>query len=152
MNAKRITRILSITGAVPVTMVAGWVSYWHTVHVVASHGQDAITAHIMPLSVEGMMIVSAVALVSNPKQHLPKIAFLAGVLAVLGANIASVPSPDPISMIVATWPALALVITSKMLLALFIKPAPARRTARTVTKKATTTPTPRTRKAPTTTK
>lgn len=42
--------------------IAAWVSYWHMVEVATAHGEGTVAAHLLPLSVDGLVIVSAVSL------------------------------------------------------------------------------------------
>lgn len=39
-------------------LVAGWTSYWHLVEVALDGGADAVTAHLLPLTVDVMMALA----------------------------------------------------------------------------------------------
>jgi hypothetical protein len=39
-------------------LVAGWTSYWHLVEVAVDGGADAVTAHLLPLTVDVMMALA----------------------------------------------------------------------------------------------
>lgn len=43
--------------------IAAWVSYWHMAGVAARYGEDSVSAHLLPLSVDGLVIVASVSLV-----------------------------------------------------------------------------------------
>ena len=43
--------------------IAAWVSYWHMVSVAERHGETPTSAHLVPLSVDGLVIVASVCLV-----------------------------------------------------------------------------------------
>lgn len=43
--------------------IAAWVSYWHMAGVAARYGEAADAAHLLPLSVDGLIIVASVSLV-----------------------------------------------------------------------------------------
>jgi hypothetical protein len=43
--------------------IAAWVSYWHMVSVAARNGESASSAHLLPLSVDGLVVVASVSLV-----------------------------------------------------------------------------------------
>lgn len=43
--------------------IAAWVSYWHMVEVAARHGESAASARLVPLSVDGLVVVASVCLV-----------------------------------------------------------------------------------------
>lgn len=124
--AARITRYFRseaghrITRRVPAAVVfavAAYQSYWHTVEVTHRAGESAVTAHIMPLSVDGLMIVAA-RYITEAKtmwgKALSFVAFLAGMAATGAANYLAA-DPNPFARAVALWPAIALVLTAAML-------------------------------------
>ena len=39
-------------------LVAGWTSYWHLVEVAVDGGADAVTSHLLPLTVDVMMALA----------------------------------------------------------------------------------------------
>ncbi len=43
--------------------IAAWVSYWHMVAVCDRYGEDTVAAHLIPLSVDGLVVVTSVYLV-----------------------------------------------------------------------------------------
>lgn len=43
--------------------IAAWVSYWHMVAVVTRTGETGTSAHLLPLSVDGLVVVASVSLV-----------------------------------------------------------------------------------------
>jgi DNA-binding transcriptional ArsR family regulator len=46
-----------------IAAIAAWVSYWHMVSVVARNGESTTSAHLLPLSVDGLVVVASVSLV-----------------------------------------------------------------------------------------
>ena len=105
----------TIPGAV-VFGVAAWQSYWHTVEVATRYG-EATSAYVMPLSVDGLMVVAARYITharSRTGRVLSFAGFILGVAATVGANVMAA-DPNPISRVVAVWPALAMTITAGML-------------------------------------
>jgi hypothetical protein len=126
-KARRMLRVFAIAGGVPVTLVAGYASYFHTVALACAHGQSQSTAHLMPVAIDGLMIVAAVAVIAHRNAWLPKIAFGAGALLTLGANVLSVHTPDPVAYVIAGTPALALLLSAELLLRLCLPAAPKRR-------------------------
>jgi peptidoglycan/LPS O-acetylase OafA/YrhL len=98
--------------------VAAYQSYWHTVDVVARAGEgDHGVAHIMALSVDGLMMVAARYITHAPSRLGKAVAFVAfilGVAATLGTNMAAA-DPNMFSRVVAVWPAVALIGTAAML-------------------------------------
>jgi hypothetical protein len=43
--------------------IAAWVSYWHMVEVARTHGESVTSAHLIPLSVDGLIVVTSICLV-----------------------------------------------------------------------------------------
>ena len=65
MNVTRITRNLS---AAAVAGIAGYASYWHQVHVASMAGERDDLAHLLPFSVDGLLVVASVAMVDARTQ------------------------------------------------------------------------------------
>jgi hypothetical protein len=42
--------------------IAAWVSYWHMVDVALAHGESPVAAHLLPISVDGLVAVAALTL------------------------------------------------------------------------------------------
>lgn len=53
-------RVVSTIG---VAFASGWLSYWHMAATVSQHGEAGGSQYIWPLSVDGLMTISAIALV-----------------------------------------------------------------------------------------
>jgi hypothetical protein len=61
-----VSKWLSVARVVGTSVVAGiaaWVSYWHMAGVARRYGEDGASAHLIPLSVDGLVIVASVCLV-----------------------------------------------------------------------------------------
>lgn len=43
--------------------IAAWVSYWHMVAVCERYGEDTVAAHLIPLSVDGLVVITSIYLV-----------------------------------------------------------------------------------------
>lgn len=54
---------LSVLASGAVASVAAWVSYWHMAAVAARYGETWSAAHLIPLSVDGLIVVASVCLV-----------------------------------------------------------------------------------------
>lgn len=126
--------ILARVGMLPVVAVAAWTSYWHMVEVATDAGEQAFTAHILPLSVDGLMLTASVVLKSAKTRRAKTVssfALLFGFLASGAANwLASNPALE--SRVVGLWPALALLVAVELLLhtnRATVRTAPARRPA-----------------------
>lgn len=57
LSSVRIAATASIAG------IAAWVSYWHMVAVAAKYGEQGVSAFLVPLSVDGLVVVASVSLV-----------------------------------------------------------------------------------------
>jgi hypothetical protein len=52
-----------IAATVIIASIATWVSYWHMAAVAATYGENPTTAHLLPISVDGLIIVASISLV-----------------------------------------------------------------------------------------
>jgi len=43
--------------------IAGWVSYWHMVAVAAKYGESGASPYLLPVSVDGLIVVASICLV-----------------------------------------------------------------------------------------
>jgi hypothetical protein len=104
--------------ALAVFGVAAYQSYWHTVEVVARAGEGGHgVAHIMAISVDGLMIVASRYITASKTRSgkvLSAVGFVLGMLATLGSNLAAADA-NPLSRAVAVWPAVALIATACIL-------------------------------------
>ncbi|MEU7876142.1 DUF2637 domain-containing protein [Dactylosporangium sp. NPDC049140] len=102
-----------------VATIAAWSSWSHMVHVALRYGERPEVAYVLPISVDGMLIVASAAMVED-KRHghrvrwSARVAFVAGVAASVAANIAAA-QPTVGARIVAAWPAVAMLLVVEML-------------------------------------
>ena len=54
---------IRIASTAIVAMIAAWVSYWHMAGVAAKYGETYISAHMIPFSVDGLIVVASISLV-----------------------------------------------------------------------------------------
>lgn len=54
---------LRVFATVAIAGIAAWVSYWHMTGVVAKYGETGATPYLLPLSVDGLIVVASVSLV-----------------------------------------------------------------------------------------
>ena len=116
MNPTRTGRNLS---TVAVASIAAWSSWSHMVHVALRFGERPEVAYVLPISVDGMLIVASTVMVDDQRAGRPvrwsaRIAFLAGVTASVAANITAA-QPTLGARIVAAWPAVALLLVVEIL-------------------------------------
>jgi hypothetical protein len=112
VNARRFA---SLAGTVAVTAIAAVGSYDHQRELALMAGQTPLLATLLPLSVDGMLLVATLALNDGRRSRWSAwLAFLVGVVASLAANVI-VAAPDAISRVVSGWPAVALLLTVEVL-------------------------------------
>ncbi|PWR13461.1 hypothetical protein DKT69_20495, partial [Micromonospora sicca] len=98
-----------------VTVVAAVGSYDHMRTLALKAGQTPFLATVLPLSVDGMILVSTLALGDGRRSRWSAwLAFLVGVAASLAANVL-VADPHPVARVVSAWPAVALLLTVEVL-------------------------------------
>ncbi|MBQ1022769.1 DUF2637 domain-containing protein [Micromonospora sp. C95] len=59
-------KLLAAARLIATTAIAGiaaWVSYWHMVGVAARYGETGLSAYLLPVSVDGLIIVASISLV-----------------------------------------------------------------------------------------
>src|SRR5262245_12656014 len=102
-----------------VALVAAVVSYHHQVKVASAVGEDRFIALILPLSVDGLMVVAAWSIFTAKQAKgdanwWAKLAFAIGIAASVTANVAAA-QPTLGARLVASWPAVALLMTVELL-------------------------------------
>jgi hypothetical protein len=113
------TRVTSTLGAAAVAGIAAWASWTHMVHVALRFGERAEVAYVLPLSVDGLLVVASAAMVDDktagrrPRTS-AKVAFIAGVAASIAANITAA-QPSVGARAVAAWPAVALLLVVELM-------------------------------------
>ena len=113
------TRAVTVGAVLLVATVAAVVSYEH-MREVAERAGEGWRAWLLPLSVDGLVIASSMALLTRRRAGLPGgrlawCALLGGVGASLAANVAAA-EPTATARVVAAWPALAFAVAFELLL------------------------------------
>jgi hypothetical protein len=103
-------RIGYVLGFGTVAGIAAWASYWHQVDLATLAHQPAKLAYALPLSVDGLLVVAAMAMGEDRAKGLrprgwARFAFWLGATVSTVANITStaVHYGDPISIVVSAW-------------------------------------------------
>lgn len=60
---RRALAVLRVVATATIAGIAAWVSYWHMTSVAARYGEGSVSAHLLPLSVDGLVLVASVSLV-----------------------------------------------------------------------------------------
>lgn len=89
-RTRAIMRRVGIVGTAAVWINALWISYFHITELMVRHGQSQASAHQYPIIVDGLMLISSVAIVAYPQATLPRIIFMMGALATVAGNVLSV--------------------------------------------------------------
>jgi hypothetical protein len=85
---------IRLIGTALIAGIAAWVSYWHMVGVVLRYGESADVAYLLPLSVDGLVVVASVSLVE-----------LSGNIRTLTTTLDTPATPPHITAAAATAPA-----------------------------------------------
>ena len=104
-------------------VVAGAISFDHMRELATHHDQSGWKSLAFPISVDGLEIVASLYLVAQrraerPTGWVPWVALFVGTAASLSANVA-VGGADPIGKALAGWPALSMLVSVKLLFAMF---------------------------------
>jgi uncharacterized protein DUF2637 len=104
-----------------VAAVAAVVSYEHAYDLVRGHGETGWTAHLIPLTVDGLIWASSMVMLDSARRgvRVPALArwlLGLGIAATLAANVAHGLGHGPIGAAVAAWPAVALVGSYELLM------------------------------------
>jgi hypothetical protein len=112
------TRRTAIASVLVVAAVAAVVSYAHMQSLAADHG-ERWRSYLIPLSVDGMLVASTLAIVDRRRAGLsagwvPWFGLSLGILASLAANVAAA-RPDGIARVIAAWPPVAFAVAVETL-------------------------------------
>lgn len=119
-------RRTAVASVLLVALVAAIVSYCHMAHLAEESGEEW-RSRLIPLSVDGMLVASTLAIVVRRAGGLratwvPWLGLTMGILASLAANVAAA-RPDPISRIIAAWPPVALALSIETMVIVLREPA-----------------------------
>jgi hypothetical protein len=115
-------RLWSTAGVVVgVAAVAAVVSYEHASALVRAHGESGRTARLIPLTVDGLIYASSMAMLDSARRgvEVPALArwlLGLGIAATLAANVAHGLGHGPVGAAVGAWPAVALVGSYELLM------------------------------------
>ena len=105
----------SIGAALVVAAIAAYVSYRHMRHLALQHGQDGAAASVLPLSVDGMLVVATLAIGDGRRYRWSAwLAFWIGVLISVVANTLAAP-PHVLDRAISAWPAVAFLLTVEVI-------------------------------------
>jgi hypothetical protein len=114
----RAVRVITVSSVLVVAGVAAIVSYAHMFELAQRSG-ESWRAYFIPLSVDGMLVLSSLAIVDKRRHReragwVPWFGLALGIVASLAANVAAA-RPELIAQIVAGWPPVALAVSIETL-------------------------------------
>jgi hypothetical protein len=112
--ADRVIRWTTAAAVIGVAAVAAVASYEHAYDLVRAHGEAGWTARLFPLTVDGLIYASSMAMLDCARRKTPVPALARwllglGITATLAANVAHGLGHGLMGAGVAAWPAVALV-------------------------------------------
>jgi len=108
-------QLASRASAATVAGIAAIASYTHMRHLALAHGQDRLIATLLPLSVDGLVIVAAVAIGDGRANRWSAwLAFWVGISASVMANVLAAP-PEVLARCISAWPAVALLLVVEVI-------------------------------------
>jgi Protein of unknown function (DUF2637) len=119
----RLIRITTALAVLTVAIIAAVISYRHAYELVTTHGEPGPTARLVPLTVDGLIWSASMVILDANRRHQPVSALAkwslgVGIVATIGANLAHGVGHGPIGALVSAWPAVALVGSYELLMAL----------------------------------
>jgi hypothetical protein len=119
-GADRTIRWSTAAAVIGVAVVAAAVSYEHAYALVHAHGESGWTAHLIPLTVDGLIWASSMVMLDSARRdvRVPSLArwlLGLGIAATLAANVAHGLGHGLIGAAVGAWPAVALVGSYELL-------------------------------------
>ena len=110
-----VRRAASIASALLVAGIAALASYTHMRGLALRYGQDPLIATLLPVSVDGMMVVATVALGDGRRHRWSAwLAFWTGVAASVVANVLAA-QPLLIARCISAWPAVAFLLVVEVI-------------------------------------
>jgi hypothetical protein len=119
----RLIRITTALAVATVAAVAAVISYGHAYELVSTHGENGITARLVPFTVDGLILAASMLTLDANRRHqrVPPLArwcLGAGIVATTGANLAHGLGHGPIGALISAWPAVALAGSFELLMTL----------------------------------
>jgi hypothetical protein len=119
----RLIRVTTALAVSAVAVIAAVISYRHAYELVATHGESGPTARLVPLTMDGLIWAASMVMLDANRRHQPvpalaKWSLGIGIVATIGANLAHGLGHGVVGALVSAWPALALVGSYELLMAL----------------------------------
>jgi hypothetical protein len=119
--ADRVIRWTTAVAVIGVAAIAAVVSYEHAGDLVRAHGETGLTAHLIPITVNGLIYVSSMVMLHSARRRVRVPASARwllglGIVATLAANVAHGLGHGLIGGVFGAWPAIALVGSYELLM------------------------------------
>ncbi|GAA4514044.1 hypothetical protein GCM10023191_082040 [Actinoallomurus oryzae] len=119
----RLIRVTTALAVMAVAVIAAVISYRHAYELVVAHGEAGLTARLVPLTVDGVIWAASMVMLDANRRHQPvpalaKWSLGVGIVATIGANLVHGLGHGPVGALVSAWPAVALVGSYELLMAL----------------------------------
>ena len=123
MTTDSLIKWSTVLAVAAVALVAGWVSYVHALDVVTAHGEHGALAHLYPGTIDGLIYSASMVLLDAARRDVkaPRLAYWllgVGITVTLVANVLAGVAFGVLGAVVAAWPALALVGSYELLMAM----------------------------------
>ncbi|MCK9895763.1 DUF2637 domain-containing protein [Frankia sp. AgB32] len=119
-RAERTIRITTVVAVATVAAVAAFVSYRHMRGVAMVHGEDSLTATVLPFSVDGLIVAASMAMLADRRagRRRSMLAYLLLALGACASLVANVLHAEATvtARIIAGWPPLALLGSYELLM------------------------------------
>lgn len=120
MNDK-FARVLTGLAVLAVAVIAAIVSFSHIESLALAHGQPAMAARLLPLSVDGLIVASSLTLLTEARAQrsapgMARAGLVLGVVATVLANLAYGARYGAVGAVISAWPALAFIVSTEILL------------------------------------
>jgi Protein of unknown function (DUF2637) len=121
VSGDKLIRATATVAVLLVAVIAAAISFGHIEHLALVNGQPLLAARALPLSVDGAVVASSLALLDAARRGtgapvLARVMLVAGIAATLAANGISGLSHGPVGVMVAMLPALSFIGSVEVLL------------------------------------
>ena len=128
-GADKAIRGATVGAVACVGLVAAVLSYRHQFELAAGHGESALTARLVPFSIDGLLLAGTLAVLDAARRArgpawAARITVALGVAMTLWANVVHGLAYGPAGVVISGWPPVALIAAVEVL-ARMVRPAPA---------------------------
>jgi hypothetical protein len=116
----KFARVLTGLAVLAVAVIAAAVSFAHIESLGLAHGYTGATVRLLPLSVDGLIVVSSMTLLTEaraqrPAPRLARCGLVLGIAGTLAANVAYGVHFGPVGALINAWPAAAFITATEIL-------------------------------------